>query len=91
VPLRTAAELRKEGERMSNCVGAYAKGVAEGRCLIHAIQRGCKSVATLEVVADLARPGRARIAQLEGPANTPAPSRSSAPLRLGWRSRGASR
>ncbi len=73
VPLRTAAELRTEGERMSNCVGAYAKRVAEGHCLIYAIQRGCKSVATLEVVADLARPGAARIAQLEGPANTPAP------------------
>ena len=72
VPLRTAAELRAEGERMSNCVGSYAKQVAEGRCLIYAIQRGSRSVATLEVVADLARPGAGRLAQLEGPGNMPA-------------------
>lgn len=73
VPLRTAAELREEGERMANCVGSYAKRVADGRCLIYAIQHGSKSVATLEVVADLAHPGKARLAELAGPANTAAP------------------
>jgi len=73
VPLRTAAELRAEGDRMRNCLSSYARDVAAGQCIVYAIQRGNTSVATLEVVADTARPGRARVAQIEGPANTPAP------------------
>ncbi len=72
VPLRTASDLRGEGEAMANCVGTYVGAVAARECLIYSVRRGSHRVATLEVRWY----GGARpvpyIAQLEGPGNTPA-------------------
>lgn len=73
-PRRTPQELDDEGRVMANCVGSYARKVAHGRCLIYAIRRGGKSVATLEVVPD--RNGAPVIGQLEGYANGPAPEKA---------------
>lgn len=72
-PRTTAEELEAEGRVMANCVGTYADAVAKGRCLIYAIRRGGKSVATLEIAPDRMNPGRGRIAQLEGYGNGPPP------------------
>jgi len=71
VPLRTPSELAHEGERMNNCVGGYARMVANGECLIYGIRRGNAHVATLEVRSFLGRSGRPLVAQLEGPGNSP--------------------
>ncbi|MEM1419641.1 MAG: PcfJ domain-containing protein [Pseudomonadota bacterium] len=74
-PRVTADELRREGEVMRNCVGTYADAVARGDCLIYAIRKGGTSVATLEIQADRSQPGKAFIAQLEGPGNGSAPTK----------------
>lgn len=74
VPLTTAAELTAEGEAMINCLATYAREVAAGDCLIFAVRRGRKSVASVEICAGAA-PGEARVAQLEGPRNQPAAER----------------
>lgn len=72
-PRLTARELEAEGRAMANCVGGYADKVAKGGCLIYAIRRGGRSVATLEIVGD--GRGGGRIAQLEGYANGPPPDK----------------
>jgi hypothetical protein len=66
VPLRSAEELREEGDRMDHCVATYAAKAAAGACMIYSIRRGGKRVATMEIV-----PGRGApvIAQLFGPGN----------------------
>ena len=74
-PLTTAQELDREGREMNNCLATFQHFVERGGCLIYAIKRGNRSVASLELRADAREVGKARIIQLEGPSNTPAPQR----------------
>jgi hypothetical protein len=67
LPLRSAEELREEGERMDHCVATYAAKAAAGACMIYSIRRGGKRVATMEIVPGKGVPV---IAQLFGPGNT---------------------
>jgi hypothetical protein len=70
IPLRSAAELREEGDRMNNCVATYAGKAASGACMIYSVRRGGRRLATLEIVPVASRQRDARIAQLLGPGNS---------------------
>lgn len=74
-PLTTAAELELEGKRMRNCIATYDHFMERGGCLLFAVRRGQQSVGSLELRPCPAKPGAARVAQLEGPGNSPASGR----------------
>lgn len=48
VPLRTEAELKKEGQIMGHCVGSYGTKAKSGQCHIVSVREGNKSIATVE-------------------------------------------
>ncbi|MEE9589439.1 MAG: PcfJ domain-containing protein [Hyphomicrobiaceae bacterium] len=75
VPLTTNAELDKEGAAMNNCARAYADAIAQGRCRLFGVRRGCKHVATLEIQPHCGHPGIPAIVQLLGPSNEEVPDR----------------
>ena len=83
VPLTTAQELEHEGRAMNNCLATYQHFMERGGCLLFAVRRGSKSVASLELRADPYNPGKASVIQLEGPNNTPAPQRIARAVQ-GW-------
>ncbi len=85
-PLTTAAELQAEADRMNNCIATYTHFMERGGCLLFAVRRGSKSVASLELRPDPNRVGAARIIQLEGPGNTQAAERVRASVEK-WLSR----
>ncbi|MCW2306266.1 PcfJ domain-containing protein [Rhodobium gokarnense] len=71
VPLTSREALRREGDRMANCVAGYHEKVVEGGCLIYGLRRDDAPVATMELVPHPSVPGVGLIAQLLGPGNTP--------------------
>ncbi|MCI4663599.1 MAG: PcfJ domain-containing protein [Neomegalonema sp.] len=75
VPLTTAEDLIREGERMNNCIATYQNYMERGGCLLYAVRRGSQSVASLEIRSDLREPSKGRVAQLEGRSNTAASDR----------------
>jgi hypothetical protein len=66
LPLRSAAELQEEGERMKHCVATYAGRVAAGTCLIYSVRRGGKRVATMEIAPAPGQALTAGIVQVKG-------------------------
>jgi hypothetical protein len=68
VPLRTSADLRKEGREMSNCVGSYWGRVQRGQYAVYRVLEPER--ATLGLRFNRAR-GAWWIDQLKGPANQP--------------------
>lgn len=72
--LHNEAALEAEGERMSNCVGTYAKRCRESMLRVYAIThlRSGERVGTVSVVEK--EPGRWEIDELEGPEHESAPA-----------------
>ncbi len=68
VPLRTSADLRKEGREMSNCVGSYWSRVQRGQYAVYRVLEPER--ATLGLRFNRVR-GAWWIDQLKGPANQP--------------------
>lgn len=65
--LRTAAELIREGESLSHCVGTYAGAVASGQCIVVSIRAPFGARSTVELTPD------GHVLQHRGPCNAEPP------------------
>jgi PcfJ-like protein len=79
IPIDNSASLYREGASMHHCVGTYAEEVRAGRYYLYSICRDGDHVATAGLILD---GGRARLHQLRGPCNAPAPKQISATVAL---------
>lgn len=65
VPLRTQAELIREGREQKNCVATYASGVAAGKCFIYRVLYPSRATLCIRRQSD----GNWGIAELEASCN----------------------
>lgn len=70
VPLRTQAELVKEGREQKNCVATYAAGVAAGKCFIYRVLHPSRATLCIRRQSD----GNWGLAELEASCNRKADS-----------------
>jgi PcfJ-like protein len=67
IPIDNGADLYREGALMHQCIGTYADKVRDGRYCVYSIRRNGESAGLLR------QGGRAKLDQLRGPCNAPAP------------------
>jgi len=75
IPIENSADLYREGASMHHCVGTYADEVRAGRYYVYSICRDGERVATAGLILN---GERARLHQLRGPCNAPAPKQITA-------------
>jgi hypothetical protein len=75
IPIDNSADLYREGASMHNCIGTYAERVRRGGYYVYSIRRDAERLATAGIVLHGAR---AKLAELRGPCNAPAPKQITA-------------
>jgi PcfJ-like protein len=75
IPIDNNADLYREGASMHHCIDTYAERVRRGSYYVYSIRRDGERLATAGLVLHGAR---AKLAQLRGPCNAPAPKQITA-------------
>jgi hypothetical protein len=75
IPIDNSADLYREGASMHHCIGTYAEEVRGGHYYVYSIRRDAERLATAGLVLDGTR---AKLAELRGPCNAPAPKQITA-------------